>query len=571
MNFKILLLFFFIPSLIFAKGFKYDTLANDLRCQTHQIKKFDNQIQKKITFDPKTGRPINQKYISSPSGRFWVHFDTVGTNAVPLVDKNNNGIPDYVDSVAYYADYVYTKEVVEFGFREPLNDSLAGGSEAYDIYLHDIGDGDKKPDSTGDRDWGGNYGMTMGESEVFIGSQVIRMSSLMVIDNNYSPQDSIRYPDGKVVQAYKVYGIDGVKITLAHEFHHAIQYSYNVNDLTSSELSEMSSVCMETLLFPEIKDYLQYVRSLFRNPSEYIFGVSTPENGYRYSIFLMMLNEKYGIEIVKSIWELIGNGVKSFKAIDSALALRNSSLDLEWLHFLKWVFHTNYRTFSLDNQSYFRDAQLMPLFSKQTSQIFSNPSISISGNLMPYQIRLDEMIFQNEFPYSNDTLNIMSTYLDTLSIIYQLTTKEDFTQLVCLEYQNGYKRIFQNSVIPYYYNLISSQNKVATVLFENPGILTYSIANAEPNPLRLTQDDEIIFPTIETTGINQDLTLILYNSNLGEVFRKNLKVSIKKDKRVLILNTNELKNTNRISSGVYIFRVENQNNSIFGKIAIINN
>lgn len=569
MTFKLILLLF-IPNLLFAKGFKFDTLANDLRCQTYQIKKFDKQIQKKLIFDSNTGRPINQTQISSPSGRFLIHFDTTGTNAVPSVDNNKNGIPDYVDSVAFYADYVYTKEIIEYGFKQPISDSSSGGNDAYDIYLYDIGDGDKEADSTGERDFGGNYGLTIGEDEISSGNSIITMSSFMVIDNNFAPTDSIRYPGGKVTQAYKVYGIDGVKITLAHEFHHAIQYSYNVNDITSAELAEMSSVCLETTIFPEIKDYLQYVRSLFRNPSEYVFGESTPENGYRYSIFLMMLKEKYGLEIVKSIWELIGTGVKSFKALDSALILRHSSLDSEWLNFLNWVFHTGYRTLSFDNQSYFPDAPLMPLFSNQTTQIFSTPSISISGNLYPYQIRSDEMVFENQFPYSNDTLHIMTTYLDTLSIIYQLTTKDDFTQLVCLENQNGFIRIFANSPTAYYYGLSSSQNKVKTKLFENPGILTSSIVNARPNPLKLNKEEEVIFPAPQSAGIDEDITLILYNSNLGEVFRKKMKVSIKEDKRVLILPTIELIKTNLVTSGIYIFRLENPKSSILGKIAIIN-
>src|SRR5512135_1215455 len=56
-------------------------------------------------------RPVLQKSLQSQSGKFLIHYDTTGFNAVSPIDENNNSISDYIDSVAYYLDYVFRKEV----------------------------------------------------------------------------------------------------------------------------------------------------------------------------------------------------------------------------------------------------------------------------------------------------------------------------------------------------------------------------------------------------------------------------------------------------------------------------
>jgi hypothetical protein len=557
----------FFNEQVFAKKIQYDTLANDERCLTFQKIKKDNKIQKKITFDPQTGRPINQREYSSASGLFLIHYDTSGVNAVPNEDKNNNGIPDFVDSVAYYADYVYNKEVVEFGFKSPIGDSLVGGSNAYDIYLYEIGDGDKVPDSTGEQDMGGTYGMTIAEKEILPALKFPRMTSYMIIDNNYSPLDSIYYPDGKVTQAYKVFGIDGVKITLAHEFHHAIQYMYGIDEPVGSELAEMSSVTMENTLFPEIKDYLQYVRSLFKYPSQYILSNATPDNGYRYSIFIMMLRDKYGIEVLRNIWELIGSGVHTFKALDSALVLKNTSINNEWLDFLDWIYFTSYRT--VDNK-YFKDAALMPIFTYETASEYTYPSISLGGYLTPYQIRCDQIYFKNNFPTSNDTLNIVISCLDSNALFYQLSLNDEFTQIVCSQNAGNYTRIFPNSPNEYYYNLQNVSNKVKVKLHEIPSVETYAIEKAYPNPFRINTDDEIIFPAPKNAGISEDVILTLYDSSLRQIISKTLQVGLENKNRVVILSKQDLMNISPVSTGVYVYRADYNGNVVLGKIAIIN-
>jgi hypothetical protein len=42
--------------------------------------------------------------IASPSGKFLIHYTKYGNDRVDSTDKNQNSIPDYIDSVCYYFD-----------------------------------------------------------------------------------------------------------------------------------------------------------------------------------------------------------------------------------------------------------------------------------------------------------------------------------------------------------------------------------------------------------------------------------------------------------------------------------
>jgi len=50
---------------------------------------------------------VGQKNFISKNNLFKIHYDTVGYNAPSLVDINKNGVPDYIDSVAFYFETAY--------------------------------------------------------------------------------------------------------------------------------------------------------------------------------------------------------------------------------------------------------------------------------------------------------------------------------------------------------------------------------------------------------------------------------------------------------------------------------
>ena len=567
--FYILIIFPFAFILTFAHDDCIEHFANDYRCGTFLMekKKIKNYLQRRIYFD-NNGRPKNQARFDSPSKLFTIHYDTIGVHQVPKLDKNGNGIPDYVDSVAYYADFVYNIQVKQIGLADPTNDSLGGGTPGYDIYLLDIGNGDEFPDSNGIQDPGGMYGFTVNDTEIFPKTTFPRYTSFIVIDNDFSATDSARPPGAKPYRVFKTTGIDAMKITLAHEFNHAIQFFIGFDDFGFSGIAEMLSVTFEEICFPEVNDYLQYARSLLKNPNQYSFAVSNPQNGYRYSLFFMMLVQKYGNNFIKNFFNTLQYGISSYRALDATLKKYNSSINDEWLDFIKWIYFTNYRT---QKGSYFNDAELIPEISYTIIETFTPPSISYSDAAEPYQLRADRVIFTNVFPFSNDTLNIFITNMNPDAAFNQIKEIDNFSFSVTDNPQPDYTQIFLNATQSYYYKLSSSKGKTQCVLFEIPGVNTIPLSSTYPNPVFTKETKYIYFPVYDQAKIGENVELTIFNTNMIEIYRKNLPVSVIANNRVLIFDFEELDKTQPLGSGVYIFNSKSQYGSILGKFSIINN
>jgi len=99
-----------------------------------------------------------------------------------------------------------------------------------------------------------------------------------------------------------------LKVTLAHEFFHTIQYAYGFDEVNNTIWSkniwflEASAVMMEDEVFDDINDYVNYLPYYINNtyyPIEYANG------GIEYGkvLFAKFIKEKYGIEKIKKIFE----------------------------------------------------------------------------------------------------------------------------------------------------------------------------------------------------------------------------------------------------------------------------
>ena len=229
-----------------------------------------------------------QTHTTSPGGKFRIHYDTIGINAVSLVDLNNNGIPDYVDTVCFVFDYVYKKQVEEMGFLSPKTDAYDNNDSLYNIYIEELAVDNK-----------GYYG----ECVPIRKYENNKFYSFIRIDNNYSINDSITI-NGKKRRCFYTVDSEAIKVTAAHEFFHAIQLAYRSENVS---ICEMSSVFMEMLIYPEIYDYLQYVNAMTKNINSFIFGSVTNNSYsfYSYGIFMYMLYQKYDLDIIRELW--VGN------------------------------------------------------------------------------------------------------------------------------------------------------------------------------------------------------------------------------------------------------------------------
>jgi len=199
----------------------------------------------------------------SPSGKFQINYETTGFDAVPTEDLNLNGVPDYVERTAEYADYSYQRMVVEQGFKDPI------GLTPYQIYFQDL-------------DYYGYTQPSGGTTYIVVHSNFI----------GFPPNDD---PEGNVLGA--------LKVTVAHEFKHAIQFATNfwAGDAGRVDWVEMDATMMEEITYPEVNDYYNYLgsQSIFRNPAR-----STP-GSYPHVTWMLYYAETFGISFWVDVWNRV--------------------------------------------------------------------------------------------------------------------------------------------------------------------------------------------------------------------------------------------------------------------------
>lgn len=211
---------------------------------------------------------------------FCVHWVEGGIDAPPLKDTNGDGIPDYVERVLAVAEHVHEVENEKLGWREPLGDgTLGGGHDMTDIYLTEL---------AGQNVFG--YTATDPAPRTAAGAPPDRRSAYLVLDNSYSP---FKFPGTEP-------GHD-LKVTLAHEYNHILQYSYAATDVERDPwFAESSAVWMEDQAYNGINDYLRYVRRWVQMASTPLTQSSIKEYGS--AVWNEWLAHRFGRSIIRQAW-----------------------------------------------------------------------------------------------------------------------------------------------------------------------------------------------------------------------------------------------------------------------------
>ncbi len=338
-------------------------------------------------------RPILQAQALSPSGRFWVHFDTVGVHAPARQDINANGLPDYIDSVLAAFDTAYTVEIDTLGYdAPPHSDTILLGSVrrgVYAVYVLELG----RPLGNG-MPAQGIYGMTRPERRVGEGGLRGRFTAYTVIDNNYSPHDTT--PLGK--RWYYETGIRALRATAAHEFHHVIQLGSYGNSYAVCSLHEMTSTWMEHRVCPDVRDYEQFFPLAFGFPSTNASATaSTPPValsdtrcivGYASMLFAEYLVQTHGEQVLRRFWERVRTGEEPFTALDRTLKAQPApeparALDEAWCRFSRWMYCTGARSNAQVPAERFRQAATLPMLNVDGSERFTPPSSSYQAQMEP--------------------------------------------------------------------------------------------------------------------------------------------------------------------------------------------
>ena len=221
-------------------------------------------------------RPDVQHNLLSPSGRFRVHYDTQGVNAVSPTDDDANNIPDYIDLTMAVLDSIWVLEIEQLGYNPPPSDNGLGGGDEYDAYVVELN--------------GIYYGFAYPQT-----AGAITTHSYLEIDNDFTD------PGYKQTR-----GLDALRVTIAHEFHHAIQFGYYAK-FDGSWWQESTATWMEEVAYPHIDDYLQYLTYFLSEPQRaFNSGVYRSLHTYGSAIFSYFLDQRYGRALNRQIWEEVG-------------------------------------------------------------------------------------------------------------------------------------------------------------------------------------------------------------------------------------------------------------------------
>jgi len=351
---------------------------------------FSNNHFKKCDFSSHVirVRPQLDTFFISPTGHFKIHYDTTGLDAPNLFDSNLNNIPDYVEEVAIIADSSRKVIVDIMGFNsEPLDDD-----GIYDIYIEDRGPG--------------SYGFNALDN-----SQT--GSTYIVIDDEYEESD------------YHIPGINTMRLTVAHEFFHAVQRSYRIYPNNSNLfLYEMSSTWIEDVIVPDGNDYLYWVDTFFNNPSIDIDDT----DGYSIALFGHYLTQvvedspnQMNSSIIKEVWNNFENINNGHLSIESVLIDYNTTFAESWADFCaRNLFNGKFT--NMNNSIYY-----------YSDQIYTQP-ISVNSSLINQSIYLNDIIINDKSiaPISSFTFDNFFTLNLNSSI-----ENSDFFGIITLDKRNN--------------------------------------------------------------------------------------------------------------------------------------
>ena len=485
-------------------------------------------------------RPILQTSVVSPSGFFRIHYDATGGNSPGYVSTLS--VEQNVAEVAEALDSSYRFEVNYLGFLPPPGDNGAGGDDKYDVYIQNQS--------------AGLYGYTEWESKV--GS--INWTSFMVIDNDYI--------------GYYSSGVDGMLVTVAHEFHHGIQLgNYSVLNSNSPYREsdvffyELTSTSMEEFVYDSVNDYYAYMLSYFRDPEKALPN----QNGYNLAIWNLYIQTKFGFGILKQQWELIPS-IPSIMAINNTIQSSGSSFPSELNQFGIWTYYTNIRTIP---GSYFEEATNYPLITPVFIIQFPSPP---PGDLNSKPTANNFLLFN--VSTNNDSLVAIITNGDAFAASQNANQSFSYDYTLYNNPTSGERQLTANysstftTSNPNFWSvseilndlLVRSDSVIIPIVevneslaFPNPFTYTATGTESESNiniALNMQSGDEVDFN--------------IYSSGLQLVYSKTMNVGPLKNNSLGIYWDGLDANKNKLDSGVYIYVIKQGDEVVKGKVVIFN-
>jgi hypothetical protein len=476
-------------------------------------------------------RSERQTSIVADNGLFRFHFDTVGVDAAALLDSAGNPIPGtaraFVDSAIAIMAHVYQYETGTLGFHAPPSDgTLGGGSDEYDIYIYDLG-----PDT---------YGLTTPDMLVAEGGT---SSTFIEIHNDFS-----------FVTPRANRGIPSLRVTLAHEFHHAIQigsYGYWTNDVW---FHEITSVWMEDVVYHGENDYLNY---LFSSDSQFQLP-GTALTAYDYIMYSRGILGKYftkrfGGDTMLRIWQNI-HSMAPLPAID--LTLHQSPLTTTLgVAFAEWALWNYYTGTRADTVTYYNEAALFPVMTETYYELIS-PTQQVAGSL--------PCLATSYYGYvtGSDTVTVALVNLNP-DCPANSPSSSPFTLTVSRSRPDDSYRAITGNLYLKLDVTNQSQWFAWTIGKTGPGTTSVAEGSAFPNPFHPGEGGFLYLPMNADEG-----TLSIYSSGMELVYSASRQSQSRLGQRVFTWD-GMTKGNSVAPTGIYIFVLTLPGRTVTGKFALV--
>jgi len=349
-------------------------------------------------------------------GRFHIFYDSTGYNEPALLDSNfqrvQNTAEAYVDSVGKILNYVWSYQIDTLGYLPP---PFEFGQLYYNIFVRDLGPS--------------LYGQTIFVDQ--IGSYIPqRYTSYIEVDNDFN----LHYSRGMA----------GLKVTAAHEFHHAIQigqYGFRYEDLY---FYEVTSTWMEDVVYNDVNDYYQYLKMItgvprghFASPNA-AFTYTGSNIEYSRAIWGKFIEKRFSHVVMRQSCEFIRAGQTSLNAIDHALTNVGSSFRNAFLEWTIWNYNTGPTS---DTLKYYTEGRQYPTIRERAITQYTHPHFllqdsveAISCAYHPIKVNGDSMLvivsnINMEQAYSRQRLTFEYELSDTGNATFKHLTNGVYIRL----------------------------------------------------------------------------------------------------------------------------------------------
>lgn len=481
-------------------------------------------------------RPSLQK--SVVIGFFRIHYDTVGGNTPSLLDENQNPVPEtydaYADSVGAIANYVLSFETGELGYLQPPTDNGAGGGNEYDIYISNL-------TSSGS----GIYGSVDWETPIVSKPNGGTWTTFMNIDNDFT-----------FVFPRTNRGLPALRVTLAHEFHHAIQIGRYGLWFGHEYFYEITSTWLEDVLYTDVNDYYNYLPAHFTRPTE-SFTKADQSIEYSRCLWGNFVAKRFGRDAMRRAWEEIQSDIP-LRAMDNALQIYQSTFRQAFAEWTLWNYFTGSRS---DSLQYYPEGSHYPYVS-QVPVDFNPPSRTLVGWVNTLGSRYHQVLA------ANDTLILILPNVNFTAGLAGDMSAYNYTLLLS---NQALDESYRPTPVGVYFKLdvADPTNWSSPWAIVRGGVIPSTIPPGIPFPNPFFADGRAnLYIPVNISGPTQGQLSIL-TSSMDLVFSQTIDPVTPRPGQQAFAWNGRTNKGNIVQTGVYFFVLEVQGQTLNGKIAVV--